>query len=685
MDTKGFVFNIIEMANRFFNKILFQDGNVMADKDSQKYWKNRIFYMVAVAMITLGAPVLFYGAYMFYKQGETTYGRIEVLTYILMVIVITRRSLSVKSRSLFITLILYLISLLLLITTGLVGGGMVCILLSLILAGCLLDKKQIFQVVTVNIIILVMVTTLLMYGYLDGTVIGAYKNVWLINVIMAQVGGVVLIFIMNTIYNGLEKQTQLAKKSEELFIANDTKYKAMIANIADVIVVVDESGIFKYNSNNLTQKLGWVSEDISSKPLWEEIHPEDQNYIQGELQDLLDVDGLKKTMEARYIYKKKSIRYLELTAVNLVNDPDVNGVLINYHDITARKAREQRILNLVYQDSLTGLYNRRFFEKEKERLDIESQLPLSVITGDVNGLKRINDSLGHVHGDKLLVTIGKILTSCCRKDDIIARIGGDEFCILLPKTSSEVAAGIIKRISLACEEYNKNVSSELYYINISFGVATKTKMMESLDNAFKIAEDYMYKRKFLEARSSNSSIISSMKIALVDKSEETEEHTERLIKLSTAIGQVVGLTNQQFDELKLFASLHDIGKIGIDDEILNKAGKLTDLELVKMRKHSEVGYRIAMAFPELVCIADYILTYHERFDGTGYPQGLAGENIPLLSRILAIADAYDAMREDRAYRKAMSKQEAIEEIIKNSGTQFDPDISKIFIGILSNK
>jgi HD-GYP domain-containing protein (c-di-GMP phosphodiesterase class II) len=128
--------------------------------------------------------------------------------------------------------------------------------------------------------------------------------------------------------------------------------------------------------------------------------------------------------------------------------------------------------------------------------------------------------------------------------------------------------------------------------------------------------------------------------------------------------------------------LHDIGKIGIDNSILNKPGKLSKNEWEIMKKHSEIGYRIAMSSPELEPIAEYILAHHERWDGNGYPQGLKGEEIPLLSRILAVVDSYDAMTEDRVYRKAMTHQAAIEEIKKNAGTQFDPNIAQIFIDSL---
>ena len=143
------------------------------------------------------------------------------------------------------------------------------------------------------------------------------------------------------------------------------------------------------------------------------------------------------------------------------------------------------------------------------------------------------------------------------------------------------------------------------------------------------------------------------------------------------------LTDAQLNELELLSTLHDIGKIGINDNILNKPGKLTEDEWVDMKKHPEIGYRIAMTTPELVPIADYILSHHEHWDGSGYPQGSKREEIPLLSRIIAVADAYDAMTSDRPYRRAMTKNAAIEEIKKNAGTQFDPYIAELFLNILN--
>jgi len=180
-------------------------------------------------------------------------------------------------------------------------------------------------------------------------------------------------------------------------------------------------------------------------------------------------------------------------------------------------------------------------------------------------------------------------------------------------------------------------------------------------------------------KSMHSSIISSIQATLFEKSHETQEHAERLVELSKSLGKALSLTDKQMKKLALLSTLHDIGKMSIDDQILSKPGKLTDEEWSEMKQHPEIGYRIAQASPDLRSIADYILSHHERWDGAGYPQGLRGESIPLLSRILLVVDAYDAMTQDKHYRKAMSRKAAITEIMKNAGTQFDFKISKIFV------
>ncbi|MEI8200903.1 MAG: HD domain-containing phosphohydrolase [Eubacteriales bacterium] len=377
----------------------------------------------------------------------------------------------------------------------------------------------------------------------------------------------------------------------------------------------------------------------------------------------------------------KEERAAELIAVNkelvlLNQEKDMRAAeLIRTNEKLA--VQNQKVLYLNHHDYLTGLYNRIFFETERKRIDTQRQLPISIIMGDINGLKLINDGFGHNKGDETIINVAAILKGCGREEDIVARIGGDEFMILLPQTDSQAAQMVCTRIYDACKEHSSNDGS--IYPSISLGHATKNKATEMMDVIMLDAEESMAKQKLLESRSAHSSIIGSIKAMMFEKSQETEEHAERLIQLSKSIGSALSLTDDQLNELALLSTLHDIGKMSISAEILSKPGKLNEVEWIEMKRHPEVGFRIAQATSELVPIAKYILCHHERWDGKGYPQGLRGEHIPLLSRIMSIVDSFDAMTNDRAYRPAMTKEAAMEEIRVNAGTQFDPKISLLFL------
>ena len=357
----------------------------------------------------------------------------------------------------------------------------------------------------------------------------------------------------------------------------------------------------------------------------------------------------------------------------------VDGIVF---DITEQKNHEKKVQYLMRHDFLTGLYNRVYFEAERKRLDRVDFLPLTVIIGDINGLKMINDALGEQVGDGMIKKTAEILIANCGPNDVIGRIGGDEFGILMPNTDEKAADERVRQIRESFVVYNKSVSNDLLGINLSIGYAVKDMPDILIDSTFKLAGDYLGKRKLLERKSYHSAIVKSIKSTMNARSQETDEHAERLIKLTKSMGSMLNLPQMELNELELFSTLHDIGKIGVPDQILNKPGKLTDDEWILMKRHSEIGYRIAMSSPELMPIADAILAHHERWDGNGYPRGIAGNEIPLSSRILAVADAYDAMTQDRVYRKAMEQRVAVEEIRRNSGSQFDPQVVSAFLRLL---
>ncbi len=347
-------------------------------------------------------------------------------------------------------------------------------------------------------------------------------------------------------------------------------------------------------------------------------------------------------------------------------------------DRTIQKNYEGNLLQLSYTDKLTGLKNRAFLEKKFAELDKDPESRYSVIIGDLNGLKLTNDTFGHQEGDRMIKEAAQVLQAACTEDEIVARWGGDEFVVLVENRDYEYTLNIIKKI----KEESHKVTGFNYNMSIALGSARRVNSKFNSEFVMNMAEEKMYRSKLVEKSSSRNATITSLEKTLFEKNSETEEHTERIKILSKKLGQRLNLAPDKLAELELLSSLHDIGKIGIPEHILTKPGSLTKDEWVTMKKHTEIGYRIARATPELSHVAFEILCHHERYDGTGYPQGLKGESIPLLSRIINVVDSYDVMTHKRDYKEAFDKGHAVQELIRCSGTQFDPLLVDEFLTIL---
>lgn len=332
----------------------------------------------------------------------------------------------------------------------------------------------------------------------------------------------------------------------------------------------------------------------------------------------------------------------------------------------------------VFRDSLTGLYDRGF-AMEALRMFVDSNvLPLSVALGDVNGLKTINESLGFHAGDEILMNVAKVLTENCRLDDVVTRWRDGEFMLLLPNASQAEAQFITKRL----ESKLNMICGDAYNI-VTFGYATSEEESRTAEDLIREAEKWIYQKKLLINQSHRSSIIRLLLSMLHEKSTDTREHSDRMADHCRRIAKVLRLPDKMVDNLILLSMLHDIGKVGIPDSILNKPAALTQEERLIINRHPEIGYRIAQTVPELSQLAEYILAHHERWDGTGYPKGLRGEEIPIASRIIAIVDAFDVIVTGRPYRPARPKEEAVAELRRCAGTQFDPNIVDVYVQLLS--
>jgi len=467
----------------------------------------------------------------------------------------------------------------------------------------------------------------------------------------------------------LRAQYEQIYEDEKQLSKSEEKSRAIIQAIPDALFIINSEGVFigceaNDNSTLLMPKERFIGKTIA------EVVPKEVAELAYENLNLVFESGNLHSFEYKLI-DKGILGYYEIRMVK-------NGqkeVLAILRDITRKKELENSLEYLSYNDELTGLKNRRFYEEELKRIALKENLPLTVVLGDVNGLKLINDSFGHVVGDELIRKVAEIIKKGCRTEDIVARLSGDEFIILLPNTDADKTEKIIKNINkLAQKEKIQNID-----ISISFGYETKKYEEQDNQEVFRKAEDYMYKRKLFESSCMRGKTVNTIINTLNEKNKREEQHSVRVSELCKSMGESLELTERKIHELKTAGLLHDIGKIAIEENILNKPGKLTDDEFKEIKRHPEIGYRILSTVNELSEIAEYILLHHEMWNGNGYPKGLKGEDIPIESRIIAIADAYDAMTSERSYRNPLSEAFAIEELQRNAGIQFDSELVNVFV------
>ena len=471
------------------------------------------------------------------------------------------------------------------------------------------------------------------------------------------------------------------KKAEDALRASEEKYRLITEFASDMIWVFNyTNNQFTYVSPSVFHLLGYQQEEALKLDLSELIPEEHLRLVKRKIPEIINefLDGPNPEnsyiMEMQNFHKNGQRVWIELSSkyrYNSKNEIEIIGVSRN---IEERKKAEREVLYLSYHDQLTGLYNRRFYEEELRRLDVSRNLPITLVLADVNGLKLTNDAFGHLAGDRLLIRTAEILTQECRKGDLIARIGGDEFVILLPRTGTEEAERVIKRIkrALAAEQLGNTV------LSVSFGAATKLSMSQEMENIFIEAENTMYRNKLNESSSMRNETIKIITHALYTK-KGVADHSKRVGKLCGKIAEKLGMSEEAVNELITAGYLHDIGKVGMEKSYPAKSDSIDSEQWEEYKRHSEKGYQILKASNEFTQVAQYVLSLHERWDGLGFPRGISGENIPIQSRILLVADAYDAMVHPRENEEAISEEDAAEILQKCAGSQFDPEIVRTLV------
>ena len=467
---------------------------------------------------------------------------------------------------------------------------------------------------------------------------------------------------------GLEEQNRAAERLQE----SEAKYRQLFEMESDALFLIDNRTGEIYDANLAAVSLYGYSRDELLRMKNTDLSAEPD-----ETRNASDRAISANTVQIPLRFHRKkdgTVFPVEIMATSLV----WKGISVHIpaiRDITDKCEKRERIEYLSFHDQLTGLYNRRFYEEELKRLSTDRNLPLTLVIADVNGLKLTNDAFGHAAGDNLLRKLASILKEACRQDDIVARIGGDEFILLLPRTDAAEAERIINRISQAILREEK----ELVILSASFGWATKTVAGREMQDVFKEAEDKMYRNKLSESDSVRNNTIHLIIRTLNEKNAREEMHSSRVSEICRSIGRAMALNPHEINGLKTMGLLHDIGKIGIDEKVLNKEGELTEEEWREMKRHSEIGFRILGAVTDFSHLARAVLEHHERWDGSGYPKGLKEREICLEARILAVADAFDAMTQGRPYRKEMSPTDAVAEMERQAGRQFDPMVVRLFV------
>ncbi len=440
---------------------------------------------------------------------------------------------------------------------------------------------------------------------------------------------------------------------------------------------VSPEGIIKYANDRVVAQTGYEKEELIGRHVYETVvhNPPDREKHWRRLknEEYITFESHHRTKDGEIFPVKVTSHYVNFGG----KEYEFNFV----RDITEKIKADRELEYKTYHDELTGLYNRNYLENRMEDLDYEGSYPISIITCDINGLRLINETYGSEVGDRVLVSVAGLMQNNVRDRDIVGRWSGDEFVILLPDTKLEIARDICQRI----EENHENVKIEDEIpVSLGLGVGGSNEAEKEIFEILREAEDNMLRNKLTKRESGQNKLVQNMLNTLAAKSDETKEHALRMTNLAHRLGEKIELSNGELNNLSLLATLHDIGKATISEEILRKPGKLSEDEWEKIKKHPERGYNIASAAEEFAPVAEAILHHHEKWNGEGYPDGLAKKDIPLLSRIIAIVDAYDVMTSGRPYKEAVSREEALKEIEDCAGSQFDPELAEKFVKMIGN-
>ena len=474
------------------------------------------------------------------------------------------------------------------------------------------------------------------------------------------------------------------KEIEHLLINEKEQFKATLLSVGDGIISTDTQGNITV-MNPVAEKLtGWSFDEAKGCPInnifkiiREETRKADENFIIKKLKPGIVIEYSDRILVSKT--EKEVPVEISIAPIKHSNG-DISGAVFTFRDVSEKRAEQRKIEFLSYNDVLTGLYNRRYIEETIKVLDTRKNLPLTVFSLDVDGLKLANDAFGHELGDQLLKSVAGILKLSCRPEDIIGRMGGDEFCILMKKTDENDSAKLKDRI---LNELS-NLKQYPLKVSLAIGFAVKHSPEDDIKTIMMIADNRMYQDKIKTSKIMRSQTIQMALEHINSNCEHEQIHTDFVSLLCEAVARAINFDEKDVQEAKTAGLLHDIGKIMVPSQILSKTGELSKDEFNLVRRHPEIGYQMLKTVEEYTHLSEYVLYHHESWDGSGYPASLKGESIPLVSRIIAVAGFYEAMTARRPNQKPKTKSEAIKELKKGMGKQFDPEIVKVFEKVIKN-
>lgn len=490
------------------------------------------------------------------------------------------------------------------------------------------------------------------------------------NGLIAVVTAVVIVFLLLIWNRALQRsvRAKTAKLSESIdeLRKSDARFRAIIEAIPDLFFLFDSAGtVIDYS---ISQKY----KQLTIEEIPDEVFEQIKCMIQKSLESH-QVETLELSFDFRGMLRHFETRFIECGH---------HIVVCVIRDITDSKNIFEKLTYISTHDTLTDVYNRYYFESKLVELNQQDNETQCLAIFDLDGLKLINDTMGHEIGDTYLKAAAQLIVQAFPQESVVCRVGGDEFSVILLNHASDDILDCIKNLKQSITLFNQK--NERIQISITYGFSFSDENKDFYEMV-READNQMYRFKLHRRTSVKFEVVQMMKNMLEARDFITEGHVTRMEDLAVRLATAVNLPEKDIADIQLLAQFHDIGKVGIPDSILFKPSKLTQEEYEIMKRHTEIGHRIAEASNDLLPIADFILKHHEFWDGNGYPVGHKGEEIPIECRILSIVDAYDAMTNDRPYRKAMPRTDALMELKRCSGGQFDPVLVDVFIEIMSEQ